>query len=553
MNETPPATALAWTGERLVISCNRPLVFEHLHRYAVACALAEGKRVLDIACGEGYGSNLLAQFGSKVIGVDRDEKTIAHAQAAYQHRNLEFIVGDCMAIPCPNQSVDLVASFETIEHIDNHEAFIAEIKRVLAPGGLLVISSPDKAEYRAVSGGANLFHQAELSHTEFLHLLEQAFKHRVAGRQRLVAGSWIGADPGSVKVATGTYQGDFHRVRMEAGVARGVYSFAVCSDHALPAVSFGLFEDYDLSAQVWHLLDSEETPAQLGARLQQAGQDKAGFEEKAKHVSLLQQELEEKTRQVAHFQREAEERERQVTSTREAFEEKERQVAHFQRDAEAKAQQVISAREAFEEKERHVTLLQKELAEKAQQIAHSQREAEEKSRQTISTREAFEEKARHMAVLQSDLEERSRQATQFREASERLRRELDQLQSEAKIGEEKMARLSHELAEARWEVLTFRGNALGGNYSDGVTLGALDSQNRAELAESDRDCLRRMVDNLQSELEAGRLSLEARTNELRMLQTRVQALLESSVQKMILPFSSPQRKLRRLTRLQTRG
>ncbi|MEY2490485.1 MAG: hypothetical protein QOC70_2427, partial [Verrucomicrobiota bacterium] len=64
MEQSPPAEDLAWTGERLVTSCQRPLVYEHLHRYAVAVGLAHGKRVLDIACGEGYGANLLAFVAS---------------------------------------------------------------------------------------------------------------------------------------------------------------------------------------------------------------------------------------------------------------------------------------------------------------------------------------------------------------------------------------------------------------------------------------------------------------------------------------------------------
>jgi ubiquinone/menaquinone biosynthesis C-methylase UbiE len=153
MNATDPAAELAWTGERLVTTCHRPLVFEHVHRYAVACALAEGKRVLDIACGEGYGANLLARTASKVVGVDVDPTTIEHARRKYRDRNLEFSVGDCLEIPCADQSIDLVASFETIEHIADHERFLSEIKRVLAPGGLAMISSPDKAAYRAFPAG----------------------------------------------------------------------------------------------------------------------------------------------------------------------------------------------------------------------------------------------------------------------------------------------------------------------------------------------------------------------------------------------------------------
>src|ERR1700716_1400845 len=112
MKKQSLAEPLASTGERLVTTCHRPLIYEHLHRYAIACGLAKGKRVLDIACGEGYGANLLAHVAAEVIGVDIDAATIAHAKNAYRHRNLSFLKGSCTEIPCADQSMDLVASFE---------------------------------------------------------------------------------------------------------------------------------------------------------------------------------------------------------------------------------------------------------------------------------------------------------------------------------------------------------------------------------------------------------------------------------------------------------
>ena len=67
--QLPMNAGLEWTGERLVTSCSRPFVFEHLHRYAIACTLAEGKRVLDTACGEGYGANLLARTAATICAI----------------------------------------------------------------------------------------------------------------------------------------------------------------------------------------------------------------------------------------------------------------------------------------------------------------------------------------------------------------------------------------------------------------------------------------------------------------------------------------------------
>jgi len=304
MEQSLPAEDLAWTGERLVTTCRRPLIYEHLHRYALAFGLAKSKRVLDIACGEGYGANLLARVAAKVIGVDLDADAIVHAKAKYPRRNLRFIQGTCLAIPCEDHSIDLVASFETIEHISEHDAFLSEIKRVLVPGGILVISSPHKAEYQKVSEPANPFHEAELDHDEFVQLLTKTFKYCVAAKQRLVIGSWIAPDAPSAQVSTATFRGWFDGIDIESGVYRGLYSVAICSDQVLPLVNLGMFENFRDSADTWNLLDTYDTPAQLSARLVDLTQVS---EEKAKHVAQLQRDLEEKSQQVAHFQRENDE------------------------------------------------------------------------------------------------------------------------------------------------------------------------------------------------------------------------------------------------------
>lgn len=316
MEQSLPAEDLAWPGERLATTCHRPLIYEHLHRYALAFGLAKGKRVLDIACGEGYGANLLARVASKVIGVDLDAGTIAHAEAKYRRRNLHFLQGSCTEIPCEDHSIDLVASFETIEHISEHDDFLSEIKRVLAPGGILVISSPHKAEYQKGLEAANPFHEAELDHDEFVQLVTKTFKHYVAAKQRLVIGSWIAPDAPSAQVSTATFRGWFDGIEIESGIYRGLYSIAICSDLALPVFSLGMFENFRDSADTWNLLDTCDTPAQLSARLIELTQDsdqkakqvlhlQREAEEKSKHVTQLQRDLEEKAGQVAHFQRES--------------------------------------------------------------------------------------------------------------------------------------------------------------------------------------------------------------------------------------------------------
>lgn len=139
--------ALESTGERFLPGMEGAIEVEHLHRYILACELARGRDVLDVACGEGYGSNLLAGVARSVVGVDIADSAVAHARAQYTRQNLRFVQGDCALLPLEDASVDLVVSFETIEHHDQHEAMLAEIDRVLRPGGSLIISSPNKKTY----------------------------------------------------------------------------------------------------------------------------------------------------------------------------------------------------------------------------------------------------------------------------------------------------------------------------------------------------------------------------------------------------------------------
>ena len=120
---------MEFTGERFVPGVLGKIEIEHLHRYLSVTRVVAGKTVLDIASGEGYGSAMLARTASKVIGVDISLEAISHAQEKYQAQNLQFCVGSCSAIPIKNASVDVVVTFETIEHHDEHDAMLREIKR----------------------------------------------------------------------------------------------------------------------------------------------------------------------------------------------------------------------------------------------------------------------------------------------------------------------------------------------------------------------------------------------------------------------------------------
>lgn len=189
---------LPFTGERFVPGARGEIWVEHWHRYHFAARWAAGKRVLDVACGAGYGTALLAARAEKVTGVDLSAEAVDHARATYaQLANAQFTCASCTELPLPDSSVDLVVSFETVEHIDQQEAFLAEAARVLAPGGLLLLSCPNKLEYSDKRGFQNAFHVKELYRDELAKLVGAHFGHVAWYGQRPSFFSVIAAEAGA--------------------------------------------------------------------------------------------------------------------------------------------------------------------------------------------------------------------------------------------------------------------------------------------------------------------------------------------------------------------
>jgi len=222
---------LKWTGERLTTAVyDFHGSIEHLHRYVLAEGMAAGLDVLDIASGEGYGSRLLAEKANSVVGVDISAEAVAHASSKYQKRNLSFKVGSTSEIPIPDNSVDLVVSFETLEHHDKHEEMMKEIKRVLRPGGCLILSSPEKSIYWERDPG-NPYHIKEITKAELEELLSRHFRHFSVFEQRFVIGSII-SHPDSQGFAF--YNGDYTCINQglqhDSFYNKPFFNIAVCSD-----------------------------------------------------------------------------------------------------------------------------------------------------------------------------------------------------------------------------------------------------------------------------------------------------------------------------------
>jgi SAM-dependent methyltransferase len=237
---------LEFTGERFTPECIREIRYEHLHRYAFAREWVAGRRVLDAACGEGYGSALLAGAAAAVTGVDISATAIEHASGRYAGGNLDFLAADCLALPFADHTFDCVVSFETVEHLEDQDGLLREFRRVLRPDGFLLLSSPDKAVYSDLQRNRNEYHVKELYRSELEALLRAHFPAFRLWGQKLMFQSAIWSLDGAPGVEFEQESGG----EVRAGSAprhEPVYFIALCAadEGSLPAAAHGLslFDD----------------------------------------------------------------------------------------------------------------------------------------------------------------------------------------------------------------------------------------------------------------------------------------------------------------------
>ncbi len=172
----------------------------------LAAGFSSGLSVLDLGCGQGYGSALLARNAASVVGIDIDPGVIATAQRDYGRNGLRFAVGDAGAIQLPDNSVDVIVCFEVLEHLRDPGQALDEIVRLLRSGGLLLLSTPDAA----TSAADNPFHVHELTAAELVRKIEKRFAHHRLYSQRVSATSVIAPQ----------YQAAGSPTRMQAQVHR---------------------------------------------------------------------------------------------------------------------------------------------------------------------------------------------------------------------------------------------------------------------------------------------------------------------------------------------
>ena len=253
------------TDERFIPGTSRITEIESRHRYQVASEFCRGRRVLDAASGEGYGSGMMAEVAATVTGVDFCAEAIGEAGRKYRRENLRFVCADLRELPFGDGEFDVIVSFETIEHVRDQRRVLGELRRVLSPQGLLIMSSPNRTPFGARNyrdGRVNPHHVAEMESSEFESLLREYFSFVRVDSQDAFYNSVISS--GSVeRYFVKDADGATH---VHDGLRNSQYAFAFASAVALPELRGSCYLDVVHDPVKGYLWDDESVPNQFGLR-----------------------------------------------------------------------------------------------------------------------------------------------------------------------------------------------------------------------------------------------------------------------------------------------
>lgn len=265
---------LRMTGERLVTSFNNHYgKYEHLHRYAFSLQFVENKVVLDVASGEGYGTNLLANLAKEIHGVDISEEAVEHAKIKYNKKNIHFHTSPAHILPFEDDKFDTIVSFETIEHLLEQDEMISEMRRVLKPDGILILSSPEKKVYKDRDPN-NQFHLKELTISELNQLISKYFEHNIILKQFIGVGSFIlPVEEYKLSDCFTMYEGDYNEIRKEITEEeffnKNFFNVVLCSSKEINTKEYSLHSFFNSYIVYKHLfLEKDEQIEKLNNKLQ---------------------------------------------------------------------------------------------------------------------------------------------------------------------------------------------------------------------------------------------------------------------------------------------
>jgi 2-polyprenyl-3-methyl-5-hydroxy-6-metoxy-1,4-benzoquinol methylase len=363
---------LAFTGERFIPHQTDPLLaLEHYHRYCFASRFLNNGRVLDIACGEGYGSAFMSRWASEVLGIDSDAETIDHARIKYSSiPNLAFEIGRCEARREEIGSFDTIVSFETLEHLeeDDQHRFMNTVQQSLNPGGLFIVSSPDAEEYAAAIKTRNHYHKHELALSELKSFLGAYFRYVHLFAQRVLSFSAIwqmeGWQEAPFQYCARTDL--LNEIPAGESFSPPLYLVALCSslpirDEVLARGNSIYFDksSIDQTNELLRWVAERNTEVQHNRDLIQHLQQQV--KERSQWALSLETKFDACTQRVLQLQQEIQERTEWLRSVEVKSEERTRRILQLQQEVEERTEWLRSVEAKFEERTQWALSLESEL------------------------------------------------------------------------------------------------------------------------------------------------------------------------------------------------
>ena len=320
------------------------MVLDHYARYLFAAPLAQGKRVLDVACGPGYGSRLLIEKGAhEVVGADVSQEAVDYAQLHYAHERITYVCQDILALhPDENGTFDVIVCFETLEHVPQPEQTVETLAKLLARDGVLVISVPNEGE----GASNNPYHLTTFTQERFLQLLRDHFSVVQPYVQSYQLASSIWAVDEQANVPLQHVKADIYRYNAGDNLQDSDCFIAVCAHAAQITVSPVSVE----SSTIWWSVDDylaitvegrDWLAGQVENWKQIADQRESMIQELQSYVAQLEQGKNWLEEQHANWQTEAErltiivqEQQQWIAELEQAKAWHEQQNAHWQAQAE---------------------------------------------------------------------------------------------------------------------------------------------------------------------------------------------------------------------------
>jgi len=454
---------MKFTGERYVPEVRGNIELEHLHRYLQACEFAIGKDVLDIASGEGYGSAMLAHRSKTVIGVDISRDAVRHARGRYRLPNLDFKVGSCSEIPLATSCVDVVVSFETIEHHDDHHRMMQEVKRVLRPGGVLIISSPDKYHYSIEPGYSNEYHVRELYEHEFKELLATYFLNRAYFGQRIFYGS--GIFPEETPTSFATYLSNQSGIVAVTGMPTPMYWIAVATDGEMPTLVAGVLEQPieesdPLLAKSRLVADRESEIAYIKGSLVELENQQSIL---AREIAEIRPELIERERKVLDLEGERERFQKQLSDLRDSLQLLERDNSNLRSAISARDQKLTELQDNAASLQLRIFELESAVSKESERRIEVASEKDVLEKQMFDVKESVKDRNLHIFEierclrdtrdqLESVLLEQSKRAAQVASEKNSLNEQIFDLEELLKANNEQIMALGASLRDVKGQL-----------------------------------------------------------------------------------------------------